>query len=730
MSIAFPHRRARAAAPPAAGPPAARRGSPPLAFAVPPAPPPPPALTSPSRRPRSRNSSQQRSPPQKKSFTFACIISYFAVAALAAAAFVHPGTASFNFNAESTNTVPPSVYAVGALAVGSAAQLLFWIVTWAKHAPFLKRRARAIKDIIDGTTTQPCFFCNEDVTLPKEELAITGGRSWRCTFCGQWNGEDELDKPGFGTPGVRYTQRQQQQQQSHHHRQRQDQQHRQQQHDSLASYKSTLFCATCMQNQNLVVRLVAAYDPGDEEYYEMTIDEHKAQLEERYPLLCRECAVGVRVALTNETNKIKRRLLHERLVRSSTSSWDEAEEDAATRGRFVRHTVTWWRVLADLWHTAAIAVMLAVHIRGIMYPLSFIAAFCEGVPREATPSIPPTSLKSLESLSSFTCLAVPPRYEEDNVECVCRLLPALRWLNVLAVPGAVLHPLFLPFFGVDGDLLVYKTLQVRLYALRVLALYILADAWDPRIVAAVHACCLLLCAGWTRQWVQDLQWAKPSTKQANVLNPNNASASRAPPSLEQQFAATSGNSSSDILGIEHAFQRSATLTDRASEARLAQFRAKRAFHRRLLANLRSVGIPAAGAIALWTHASAAAAPQWLEMALTVALGIAWAVAFACHQDEIARKVARRRVRRRVTLLYAALSLRLVINICAWLLRYHHTEPNSYHAPSSADDVPTSYLPPELGALLPEWVHAIATPGVVATLVDFVGAITLFVCAPT
>ncbi|KAJ3148264.1 hypothetical protein HDU89_004861 [Geranomyces variabilis] len=726
MSVAFPHRRARAAPPPAARP-----GSPPLSFSVPPAPPPPPALTSPSRRPRSRNSSQQRSPPQKKSFTFACIISYLAVAALAAAAFVHPGTASFNIYAESTNTVPPSVYAVGALAVGSAAQLLFWIVTWAKHSSFLKRRARAIKDVIDGTTTQSCFFCNEDVTLPKEELAITGGRSWRCTFCGQWNGEDELDKPGFGTLGVRYTQRQQQQQQQQHHqRQRQDQQHRQQQQNSLASYKSTMFCATCVQNQNLVVRLVAAYDPGDEEYYEMTIDEHKAQLEERYPLLCRECAVGVRVALTNETNKIKRRLLHEQLVRSSTSSWDEGEEDAATRGRFVRQTVTWWRVLADLWHTAAIAVMLAVHIRGIMYPLSFNAAFCEDVPYEATPFIPPTSLRSLESLSSFTCLAGPPRYAEDNVECVCRLLPALRWLNVLAVPGAVLHPLFLPLFGVDGDLWVHKTLQVKLYALRVLALYILADAWDPRIVAAVHACCLLLCAAWTRQWGQDLQWAKPSTKQANAINPNNVSASRPSPPLEQQLAATSGNSSSDTLGIEHAFQRSATLTDRTSDARLAQFRAKRAFHRRLLGNLRSVGIPAAGALALWTHVSAAAAPRWLEMALTVALGIAWAVAFACHQDEIARKVARRRVRRRVTLLYAALSLRLAINICAWLLRYHHTEPNSYHAPSSADDVPASYLPPELGALLPEWVHAIATPGVVATLVDFVGAITLIVCAPT
>ncbi|KAJ3166800.1 hypothetical protein HDU87_001908 [Geranomyces variabilis] len=576
--------------------------------------------------------------------------------------------------------------------------------------------ARAIKDIIDGTTTQPCFFCNEAVTLTKEELAITGGRSWRCTFCGQWNGEDELDKPGLGTPGVRYTQRQQPQQQ-------QPQQHwpQQQQPDSLASYKNTLFCATCVQNQNLVVRLVAAYDPGDEEYYEMTIDEHKAQLEERYPPLCRECAVGVRVALTNETNMIERRLLLERLVRSSTSSWDEEDEDAATRGRFVKQTVTWWRVLADLWLVAAIAVMLAAHVRGIMYPLSFNAAFCEDPPYEATPPSqtppsPPNFRRFLESLSSPACLAVPPRHEEENVDCVCALLPTLRWLNLLAAPGAVLHPLFLPLFGVDGDLRAYKTLQVKLFALRVLALYILADAWDPQALAAVHACCLILCAAWTRQWAQHLQWAKPIFK---LANPNSASASPPPPSLEQTFAAMSGNSRSDTLGIEHAFQRSASLADKSSDARLAQFRAKRAFHRRLLANLRSVGIPAVGVLALWTHINPTA-PR-VGMAFTAALGVAWAIAFACHQDEIARKV---------TLLYAALSLRLVVNISAWLLMYHRTEPDDLHVASSADNAPASCLPSELGAVLPEWVDAIAAPVVVATLVDLVGAITLFVCAPT
>ncbi|KAJ3150053.1 hypothetical protein HDU86_006777 [Geranomyces michiganensis] len=597
---------------------------------------------------------------------------------------MHPKGTSANSDpsANSTSTVPLPVLAAGVLAVGTAAQVLIWIVVWAKHSRWLKSRARAIKDAIDGTITQPCFFCNEDVTLTKEELAITSGRSWQCTSCGQWNGEDELDKPGFGTPNVRYTQWQAHQQQQQH-------------QDSLASYKNALFCATCVQNQNLVVRLVAAYDPGDEEYYEMTVDEHKAQLEERYPPLCRECAVGVRAALTNETNKIKRRLLHDRLVRSSTTDWQEETEDAASRGRFVKQTVTWWRMVADLWLIAAIAVMLAVHVRGIMYPLSFNATYCDGARHDVAQGAPSGPLRPLESLSHLACLAVVPKYEEDNIDCFCALFPALRWLNVLAVPGAIMHPLFVPLLAIDGDLWVYKSIHL---------------------------------------WTRNLRWAKHT----DVTNRNDAAASPSPPILEQHHSAPA--SESNTLGIEHAFQRSARLSDKASDARLAQFRAKRAFHRRLLVNLRNVGIPAVGVLALWSHVVVGTPSSWrVDMALTTVLSVAWAVAFACHQDEIARKVARRRIRRRVTTIYATLSLRLIINICAWLLTHRrgvNLDIVSHTPPAESNDAlgGSHYLRPEFGELLlllPGWLTrtGVAAPGVAATLVDLVGAAALFVCVP-
>ncbi|OUM60018.1 hypothetical protein PIROE2DRAFT_14312 [Piromyces sp. E2] len=80
--------------------------------------------------------------------------------------------------------------------------------------------------------------------------------------------------------------------------------------------ENTVFCSNCLQNQKLIVQLLASYDPGDDELYDLTIDQYRKSLESRYPIICSKCAKNVNNELQQQNYHIKTRILNYQLQQS------------------------------------------------------------------------------------------------------------------------------------------------------------------------------------------------------------------------------------------------------------------------------------------------------------------------------------------------------------------------------------------------------------------------------
>lgn len=94
------------------------------------------------------------------------------------------------------------------------------------------------------------------------------------------------------------------------------------------------FCDTCQRNQTLLQNLIAEYlpDEDDPEYakYEAAFDEYRAEVEERYPQVCKDCEVRVNDQIRNAGYAAKadhlRRIMErseqkKRTVQTSRQAW-------------------------------------------------------------------------------------------------------------------------------------------------------------------------------------------------------------------------------------------------------------------------------------------------------------------------------------------------------------------------------------------------------------------------
>ncbi|RKP24727.1 Ima1 N-terminal domain-containing protein, partial [Syncephalis pseudoplumigaleata] len=104
---------------------------------------------------------------------------------------------------------------------------------------------------------------------------------------------------------------------------------------------SVPFCDTCLFNHNMVLQLLASYEPdvSDPAYkdYDTAVEAYKAAIEKRYPPLCSECAPKVQCRITQTNTRIRTRYFGEILQRSRTTPF----VDPLPRRR-------WWKVLGWL----------------------------------------------------------------------------------------------------------------------------------------------------------------------------------------------------------------------------------------------------------------------------------------------------------------------------------------------------------------------------------------------
>ncbi|KAI8822369.1 Ima1 N-terminal domain-containing protein [Fimicolochytrium jonesii] len=289
------------------------------------------------------------------------------------------------------------------------------------------RRWRTLfKDHVHGTATLRCFFCNQDVTFNKEELALRGERSWRCGECGSMNGSDELDRQRHnGTTAIAEQIRGPIGGSS----------------TTWSSNETSPFCPTCTQNHEIVRRLVAEYDPQDD-YFHETVDSYRSHLEEVYPSTCASCSEVVSAKLAAESLRLKQRLFYQRL--RDSSAW--AEEDLTVVGSWLESSGAIWAVVwgSDLCWWMATMAMSVWHLRGVLYPHSFTSsAYWTSLDREfiiKSQSNIPTASDSLmppvfSSILRLSCLTMPPPESAANAECFQGTTAALLLLNTLSLPA-------------------------------------------------------------------------------------------------------------------------------------------------------------------------------------------------------------------------------------------------------------------------------------------------------
>ncbi|ORX44841.1 hypothetical protein BCR36DRAFT_121726 [Piromyces finnis] len=150
-----------------------------------------------------------------------------------------------------------------------------------------------------------CFYCGKKKTFQKYLKGTPNEQNWYnwfCEECNSWNKRDRngeiiesypemyLDK--FDNKKDNFKRR------------------------TNTENENIVFCSNCLQNQKLIVQLLASYDPGDDELYDLTIDQYRKSLENRYPIICSKCVKNVNNELQQQNYHIKTRILNYQLQQS------------------------------------------------------------------------------------------------------------------------------------------------------------------------------------------------------------------------------------------------------------------------------------------------------------------------------------------------------------------------------------------------------------------------------
>lgn len=142
---------------------------------------------------------------------------------------------------------------------------------------------------------------------------------------------------------------------------RQQQHH--QQNEQLLRHPEFSLCRICTHNQDLVVKLLAAYDPADDEFFHESVDDYKQSLETQYPPLCAQCQSRVDLKLRDVTHRVKSQILHAALQKSRKSRGllDTHYSSVVGLG-FLVYSLVWILVISTL--VVSIAATLIMHFFG------------------------------------------------------------------------------------------------------------------------------------------------------------------------------------------------------------------------------------------------------------------------------------------------------------------------------------------------------------------------------
>ncbi|KAI9349496.1 hypothetical protein DFJ73DRAFT_796215 [Zopfochytrium polystomum] len=205
---------------------------------------------------------------------------------------------------------------------------------------------------------------------------------------------------------------------------------------------SSPFCANCIHNQNLVLQLLSAYDPDDDEFFEETASAYRSHLESIYPFPCPACAERVAAQIDAADRRVRSWLFNSRLYlsRAAAAGRRHWTDDAPA----VAHQSRWWTVIGSAGWLAAMAVNVAVlaatlvlHFLGIYKPITVGEFDC------MTPES--VALDRSDGVSAVACIFSPlsclGRHTADLLRLYCRVRPQATILLLATAPMSFFNPL-------------------------------------------------------------------------------------------------------------------------------------------------------------------------------------------------------------------------------------------------------------------------------------------------
>jgi hypothetical protein len=135
------------------------------------------------------------------------------------------------------------------------------------------------------------------------------------------------------------------------------------------STPSTVFCQKCIQNQNILVRLLSAYDPADEDYFNLTVEKYRQRLERQYPPVCSRCEPVVNNRLIELARNTRARIAAASLAASQKLSGLAGMSTGCVNGKTMMKQFSW--TYFAIWSMMVLAVLgvhfltISVYLRGL-----------------------------------------------------------------------------------------------------------------------------------------------------------------------------------------------------------------------------------------------------------------------------------------------------------------------------------------------------------------------------
>ncbi|KAJ1565344.1 hypothetical protein HK405_012562, partial [Cladochytrium tenue] len=150
---------------------------------------------------------------------------------------------------------------------------------------------------------------------------------------------------------------------------------------TVAGPSAAVLCGACVQNQTIVMHLLAAYDPDDDEFFDETAAAYRAHVEALYPSPCAACAPRVAAQLRAADRRARSRLLDAHLGAAAFAPFGRAAAVGARPSRVAALLAGMAVVAAG----AAVAAQIAVHVVGVFAPVEASRLACEldGEPERA-----------------------------------------------------------------------------------------------------------------------------------------------------------------------------------------------------------------------------------------------------------------------------------------------------------------------------------------------------------